>query len=501
VRRIISFKGDEDAPRLERIAMGGIAGLLMLLWYMGDQATGMRSAAAEELPLSTVAPEVLQRFLLPIESGWAFLFLLIAIIFVNALFVAAETALDMLTSLHVKHAASEKATQRLQGFLEKQPKYVAACSLGSQVARMALFFSALLLAQDLALILAGRFGWIFNYGTILIAAVIILIPALLVNVVLGELVPKSFATMHPDRVALALGGFIRVVAVVFAVPARVVVRIANLVASRFGGKASFTAASQAEEQIKSLVETAQESGAIEDEERELLHSVFEFTDTVVREVMTPRVDLEAVPINAEPEAVVRIIEESGHSRIPLYVDTDDQIVGVIHAKDLLMAMVSNKNVRLRSFMRPALFLTETMTLQEALKEMRLNRAELAIVQDEYGGTAGIVTTEDIVEELVGEIVDEYDVEEEEVVQTETGFLIDGKTHLDDLNDEIGSSFESEEFDTIGGYVFGLFGRQPKEGETINVDSFVFTVAETDGKRIQKLAVRQEAAASSQVPEN
>jgi len=207
-------------------------------------------------------------------------------------------------------------------------------------------------------------------------------------------------------------------------------------------------------------------------------------------VMTPRVDMDAMPVRSDPEDVIRMMQETGHSRIPLYEETDDQIVGVIHAKDLLMEVLSAKGkaVSLRKLMRPAMFVPENKNLHELLGEMNSNRNHLVIVQDEFGGTAGIVSIEDIVEELVGDIVDEYDVEEPEVVHTASGFVVEGKTHLDDVNEEIGSHFESEDFDTIAGFVFGLFGRQPDAGESIVADGYRFTVRETDGRRILKLNI-------------
>ncbi|RYG63384.1 HlyC/CorC family transporter, partial [bacterium] len=237
-----------------------------------------------------------------------------------------------------------------------------------------------------------------------------------------------------------------------------------------------------------LVESAEESGAIESDEKELITSVFEFTDTVAREVMTPRTDLDAVPVDTDPKELVEIIQRTGHSRIPLYEGTDDAIVGIVHAKDLLLAMVNYKPVTLRKLMRPAIFVNETKSLHDLLRDMRASRSQLAVVQDEFGGTAGIVTIEDVIEELVGEIQDEYDQEEPAVAEAGAGYLVEGKTHIDDVNAEIGSRFNSEDFDTIGGYVFGIFGRQPKLGEMIEAEHFRFTVAETDGKRILRLRV-------------
>jgi putative hemolysin len=467
--------------RFERSAAVAVAGMVAILWFAGEQASTVPVAQASG------------GLRLPVSGGGAFVLLVFGIIALNALFVASETALDLLTNLHVKHAAGEKLTLRLQALLDRQPKYVAAASIGSQAARLGLIFAGLLMAQDLAQLL-----FVVpepSFGQILAAAALISIPVGVVNLILGELVPKSFATMHVSGVANRLYGFIRGTSLIFSIPAALVVAVANLVTVRFGGRASFTMADAAEEQIKSLVEEAQESGEIEVDEKELLHSVFEFTDTVVREVMTPRVDLEGMPVTSDPAEIARVIQASGHSRIPLFEETDDQIVGIIHAKDLLLAMVEGKVIDLRELMRPALFVPENMNLHEALTEMRLHRAQMAVVQDEFGGTAGIVTTEDIVEELVGDIIDEYDEEEPALVRTAEGYLVDGKTHVDDINEEIGSHFTSDEFDTIGGFVFGLFGKQPKEGESIASGDYLFTVAETDGRRILKLAITPTVAAA------
>jgi CBS domain containing-hemolysin-like protein len=238
------------------------------------------------------------------------------------------------------------------------------------------------------------------------------------------------------------------------------------------------------------VESAEETGEIERDEKELIHSVFEFSDTIAREIMTPRVDLDALSVTADAITAVKMIETTGHSRIPLFEETDDQIVGIVHAKDLLMAIAAGKKVTLRGIMRQPLFVPENKNLHELLGEMRNSRSQFAIVQDEFGGTAGIVTIEDIVEELVGDIVDEYDNEEPSFQKVDDGWLVDGKTHWNDVNHEIGSEFDSEEFDTIGGYVFGLFGRQPVLAETIEEAEHRFTVTKTDGRRILQLRIEK-----------
>jgi putative hemolysin len=270
--------------------------------------------------------------------------------------------------------------------------------------------------------------------------------------------------------------------------AKLFVSIANLFARPAGGSVTLRQSKLMEEEIRSLVDSAGETGEMESDETELIHSVLEFSDTVAREIMTPRTDLDAVPIDINPYDLVELIQESGHSRIPIYEGSDDDIVGIIHAKDLFLAMLRGKPVNITSLMRPPLYVTENKSIDDLLAEMRVSKSQLAVIKDEYGGTSGIVTIEDIIEELVGEIQDEHDDEDPEFTDSLEGFLVDGKTHLDDVNDEIGSHFESEDFDTIGGFVFGLCGRQPALGEWIEHDGYQLNIVETDGKRIIKLRI-------------
>jgi CBS domain containing-hemolysin-like protein len=212
--------------------------------------------------------------------------------------------------------------------------------------------------------------------------------------------------------------------------------------------------------------------------------------------MTPRTDIDGCDIESSAQDVAKMIDETGHTRIPIYQGSIDRIVGVIHAKDLLKTLMMGNGSDIRELMRAPLFIPESKDLHGLLQEFRKERSLMAIVQDEFGGTAGLVTMEDLVEEIVGQIVDEYDVEEPEVQPIEEGrWLIDGRMHLDDVNDEIGADFESEEFDTLGGYVFGLCGRQPEEGDEVEDDDWSLRVAATDGRRVVRvMATRREPVA-------
>lgn len=422
----------------------------------------------------------------------ALLLIVVAMIF-NALMVAGQTSLELLRPMHLKAVErDERNVARLQVLLDDSRRFVAACNLGSQLMRAAMIVLCVLPAPWIAERLSVGLGHPEGWNSLLIAVILMALVVGAMNSVFAELIPRTFVALHPINNALRLYRLIIWTAALLWLPVNLILTVGNVFTKRFGAKATFATANMAEEEIRTIAETAEQSGEIELEERELLHSVFEFGDTIAREVMTPRVDLDSMPVNSDPADIVKLIRASGHSRIPLYEESDDQIIGMIHVKDLLLAMLENgrKPLDLRTLIRPVIFIPENKPLHDLLREMQSTHSQMAIVQDEFGGTAGIVTVEDILEELVGEIRDEYDVEEPNIVASDGGYLVDGKVNLDDLNHEIGSSLESEEFDTVGGYVFGIFGRQPKAGESIEADGYRFTVRDTDGRRIQRLYIER-----------
>ncbi|MBX3112468.1 MAG: HlyC/CorC family transporter [Fimbriimonadaceae bacterium] len=437
---------------------------------------------------------------LDLGSGTLLTLAFVAVMAMSAAFVAGEAAVEFLRPAHTKmydEGAPQPAT--LRDLLDNKPRYAAACVLGAETMRAWLLLLCLLPAPFLAI----QFGWLrpespwnLALGPVLGAAALLSVPVVGLNVVFSELVAKSFAVVHPHRTALRLHRFITVASLVFSVPGRLAMAAAGLFTQRFGAEATFAPGDKAEEEIRGILESYEETGEIEQEESVMLHSVFEFGDTVAREVMTPRTDVESIPTTTSLVDVARLVEASGHSRLPVFEGTDDEIVGIVHAKDVLSALLAGEIERpLSEIVRPALFVPESKPLHDLLRELRQHKTQLAVVQDEFGGTAGIVTVEDLVEEVVGEIVDEYDVEDLHVHADGDGWTVKGKLHLDDLNDVIGSDLSSEEFDTVGGYVFGLFGRQPAEGEQIDDSGFRFTVSESDGRRILALHIEKVRASS------
>lgn len=419
----------------------------------------------------------------------------VAVMVLNGIFVAGDVAVDALKPSHVKAFPEESRESRTLGdLLKKRDAVVAASVLGAQTMRswliMLCFLAAPWFGRQIGLVPQEPTPGDLFWGSVL-AALILSIPAMGINVAFFELVGKAYGSTRPVKASLGLAGILTVFTFLFQIPGNIAMKLAGLVTQRFGTDARFSSDSKAEEEIREILESSEESGEIEEDEREMLHSVFEFGDTVAREVMTPRVDVESVPITASLSEIAALVEQTGHSRFPVYQESDDHIIGIVHAKDLLGAFARGQgDIPLSQLIRPAVHVPENKDLHELLSEMKAKKVQLAILADEFGATAGIVTIEDIIEEIVGEIADEYDNEVPEVTAHESGYLVSGKLHIDDVNDTIGTEFESEEFDTIGGYVFGLFGRQPKVGESLEEDGFRFTIAESDGRRILRVHVEE-----------
>jgi putative hemolysin len=423
------------------------------------------------------------------------LVLMVLTVALNAIYEASETAIDVLRPVHARiHRESDPPrADAIVAIMDRRAKYTAASMLGSRFASVALVVLSFVLAHGIADRLGGSLGWAPGFGTLLKVAILVALPAELLNLLFGQFVPKNYAQLHPDKVALRFERFVAFSAAFFGVFTWLLTQASAILSLKFAVGLRSNHTEHTEEEIRTLVESAESTGAFEQDERELIDSVFEFRDTIAREVMTPRVDLDSVPASSTLESVAELIHKTGHSRIPLYEETDDQIVGIVHAKDLLYSLANRRNVTLRELMRTPHFVPESKGIQDLLREMQNSKSQMAIVQDEFGGTAGIVTIEDIIEELVGDIVDEYDNELPAIQETEAGWIVDGKTHRDDVNYRIGSNFESEEFDTIGGYVFGLFGRQPQLNEAISDDQYEFSVTKTDGRRIHQLRIKKKEA--------
>jgi putative hemolysin len=249
-----------------------------------------------------------------------------------------------------------------------------------------------------------------------------------------------------------------------------------------------------EDEIKLMVEEASLQGVLEEKEKEMIHSVFELSDTIAKEIMAPRMDIVAAEINTPLTKVLDMAINNGLSRIPIFEESIDKVIGIVHTKDLLSLLKEKKmDTPVKDIIRPAYFIPGSKKIDEMLREMQKEKVAMAIVIDEYGGTDGLVTIEDIIEEIVGEITDEYDKEIRPIEQMDDGsYVIDGKTIIEDVNDKLDLSIPTEEFETVGGYVYGLTGHIPHSGETIHTDSITIVVEKVVRQRITKLRIKKNA---------
>ena len=248
------------------------------------------------------------------------------------------------------------------------------------------------------------------------------------------------------------------------------------------------AAKMTEDELKTWVESEQEEGGLEREERQMIYSIFQFGDTLAREIMVPRMDILAFEVTTSLTQTAKAFTKSGHSRVPVYENDIDNIIGLLYAKDLLHVMQNGrKRASIRELLRPAYFVPDTKKADALLTEMQAQRIHMAIVVDEYGGVAGLVTLEDIIEEIIGEIQDEYDLSEEEPVQQDgEDYLFLGRIDLDDFNEVMGSQVPKGESDTLAGFLYDHFGRVPHDGESIQTDGLLLTIEQVIGRRIRRV---------------
>jgi CBS domain containing-hemolysin-like protein len=307
--------------------------------------------------------------------------------------------------------------------------------------------------------------------------------------VVVEAMSKTFAILHSDRVALILAPVVFWLSRILYWPTRLLIGAANVL---LPGKGLREGPFVSEEEIRAMAEAGHEEGAIEEEEKELIHSIFEFGDTVVREVMTPQPDVVAIDASRSLEEVMDMVIRHGYSRIPVYRDSMNEVVGIVYAKDVLRETRSGRNGRtLEQLARPAHFVPESKKVSDLLKDMQREKFHVAVVVDEYGSVAGLVTLEDLLEEIVGEIADEYDREEPQVEPAGDGrFRVNARLPVDELNEILEVELPDEEWDTVGGLMMAVLGHLPQQGERVDFEGLRFTADRVQGRRIAKVLIER-----------
>jgi putative hemolysin len=307
--------------------------------------------------------------------------------------------------------------------------------------------------------------------------------------VIVEAMSKTFGVLHSDGAALAVAPLVWFLGRLLALPTRALIGVANVL---LPGRGLKQGPFVSEADLRSMAEVGHEEGSIEREEKELIHSIFEFGDTIVREVMVPRPDVKAIESDKTLRDVQALVLQDGFSRIPVFQDDLDNVVGVVYAKDVLKALHQGKHdMPLRDVVREARFVPESKKVADLLREMQKEKFHIALVTDEYGSVSGLVTLEDLLEELVGEIADEYDTEEPEIEQVSDDlFRVDGKISIDEVNEMLDVELPDEEWDTVGGLVLGIMGSIPDEGEAVDFQGLTFTAERVNGRRISKVLIKR-----------
>lgn len=400
---------------------------------------------------------------------------LAVLIILSAFFSSAETALTTFSRIRIreKAEAGSKAAGLLLKMAEDKPRMLTSILIGNNIVNIA--------ASALATTIAMSIG--FNIGVMtLILTLIILI--------FGEITPKNAAAVQADTIALLYSRIILVLMTILTPVIWSVNLICSLILKIFGINMHDSQTIMTEGELRTIVDVSHEDGVIETEEKEMINNVVDFGDARAKDIMTPRIDVAEVDIDASYEEVRAVFADEMYTRIPVYKDDRDNIIGIINMKDFFMN-ADEEHFRTTDIMRDAYFTYETKSTSELLVEMQEESSPMAIVLNEYGAAEGVVTMEDLIEEIVGEIRDEYDEGEEELIEeiAEREYMVEASVKLDDLNDEIGTSLHSDDYDSVGGYIIGMCDSIPQVGETfVNEDGMTFEIIEGAKNRIDKVKI-------------
>ncbi|MBI2848929.1 MAG: HlyC/CorC family transporter [Chloroflexi bacterium] len=426
-------------------------------------------------------------------SWWAELLLVGALILVNAFFAASEIAIISIRRGRIRKLAEEGdvAARIAQRLSEDSSKFLATIQIGITLVG---FFTSAIAAVSSVKLLGGIIAQApvkfiaLQSGPL--AIIIITLAVALITLVIGELVPKNLALQHVEPIALFVARPIDLLSRLAAPLISVLTVSTDIVVSLFGSQRKTRMPFVTEEEIRTLVDAGEEEGVFQQEEKDMIYGIFDMGEKTVGEVMVPRVDMVAMEANQTFPALIELIIQRGYSRIPLYEGNIDNIVGIVYAKDLMRYLASgHQPSTVHELARPALFVPESKRVDELLRELQQKRIHMAVVVDEYGGTAGIVTIEDLLEEIVGEIQDEYDREESQVEHIgENEVIVDSRLSIDDLNRLLDLEIEGEDFDTVGGFVYHNFGKIPQVGEEIQVDDLTISVLSLTKRRINKVRI-------------
>ena len=420
------------------------------------------------------------------------LIILAILILLNAYFAASEIAFISLNDAKIEKMAKDgnKKAKQIQSMLESPSKFLATIQIGITLAGfLSSAFASDAFAEKLAPMLFDIMPFLSLNIWKSISIIIITIILSFFTLVFGELVPKRLAMKHYEKISFATIGVIKTISTITLPFVKLLTFVTNAISKIFGVGEN-DEEEVTEEEIKMMVDQGKEKGTIKEEEKELIDNVFEFNDITVSEIMRHRKDIFAVDINISNEELAQELEEAQYrySRIPVYDETIDEIKGILYVKDVLKN-IKNKNVKVKDLVKDAYFVSQNRLINEVFKELQKNKMQIAIILDEYGGTAGIITMEDILEELVGDIYDEYDNEEKEFEQIdENTYILTGSMPIYDVNKILDAKIPEGDYDTISGYLQEELGRIPEDEEKpiIETKTVTYKIEQYEDKRIIKI---------------
>lgn len=404
------------------------------------------------------------------------LVIVIILLSASAFFSSAETALMTSNKLRMRNLADngDKRAAKVLKVTENTDKMLSAILIGNNIVNLTA--SSISTALTLKIFGSKLVGIATGILTFLI-------------LVFGEITPKNVASKNAEKMALSYIGVISFLVTLLTPVIFIVNTVAKFVISIFNKNGDDNNA-VTEEELRAMVEYSHEEGVIENEEKKMIVNVVDFGDTVAGDIMVPRVDMVMVDEKSSYEEILQVFREERYTRIPVYEETPDNVIGILNVKDFLL-IEDKENFVMKELLREPLYTYEYKKTSALMMDMRKTGANIVIVLDEYGITAGLITLEDMLEEIVGEIRDEFDADEDEGITkvSDLEYLIDGSTNLDDINDRIGLSLSSEEYESIGGLIMEKLGRLPVDGEIINFDNIVLTVKKMDHARIEKVCLK------------
>ncbi len=423
------------------------------------------------------------------DSGQALqILIVIGLLALSAFFSSSETAMMAVNKIRVRNLADAglSSAQTLMKVLDNQPKMLSAILIGNNIVNIS--------ASSLATILVTRaFGDMYvGVGTGILTLLVL---------IFGEITPKTSATLYSETMALRFAKPIYMIMQVLTPVIFIVDKLSQGVLRLLHVDPNKKQDAITEDELRTIVEVSHEEGVIESDEKKMIYNVFDFGDSVAKDIMVPRIDMTFIDVDATFSEVIEVFREVKYTRYPVYEETTDNVIGIINIKDLLLTE-NQKKFCIRDYLREPLYTYEFKKTAELMVELRKTQNNIAVVLDEYGATAGLITLEDMLEEIVGEIRDEYDEDEEDLIRRigPREYVVEAAMKLDDLNDQLGLDLESEDYDSIGGFIIGLLDHLPEEGEEVTHKTLRFVVDKVDRNRIDKihLYIQEEETESESV---